>query len=146
MTAEPFANAPRADLVVVIDHVDARIYAATPDDGAAPQAMRHLTHDSDRARSDADRDETWPDDTRFFAGIAEALTGDGRIVVIGHGKGQSNEAGHLMAWLAVHDSAVHARVVRQITADLSHQTLRQLLAAARHALAPALLSAGPVTY
>lgn len=145
MTANtPLASSATAqgDLVLVIDHADARIYAASPDHGAAPQELHHLQHDIDRARRDADRDETWPDDTRFFAGIAQALKGDGRIVVVGHGKGQSNEADHLMAWLAAHDGAVHARVVREITLDLSHQSLRQLLAAARHALQPALLSAG----
>jgi hypothetical protein len=139
----PIEAAPHlSDLVVVIDHADARIYAATPDDGGTPQELHHLKHDSDRARRDADRDETWPDDTKFFAGIAEALQGDGRIIVMSHGKGQSNEAHHLMDWLAAHHAAVHARVAREITSDLSHQTLRQLLATARHALQPALLSAG----
>jgi len=136
------AEAQPNDLVVVIDHADARIYATAPDDEAAPQEVHHLSHSSDRARRDADRDETWPDDTRFFHQIAQALQGDGRIVVVGHGKGQSNEADHLLAWLAAHDSPVHARVVRKITADLSHQTLRQLLASARAVLQPKLLSAG----
>ncbi|MCB6180149.1 hypothetical protein LHP98_18695 [Rhodobacter sp. Har01] len=136
------AATPPTDLVVVIDHADARIYAANPDDGASPQELHHFQHSSDRARRDADPDETWPDDTRFFAEIAQALEVDGRIVVVGHGKGQSNATDHLMAYLAAHHAAVHARVAHEITSDLSHQTLRQLLAAARHALQPALLSAG----
>lgn len=139
------AATPSSNRVVVIDHAEARVYAIPPDDasgdGSGPQELHHLYHDSDRTRRDADRDETWPDDTRFFAEVARALDGDGQIVVVGHGTGQSNEAGHLMAWLAVHDAAVHARVARQITADLSHQTLRQILALARDALRPAPFSA-----
>jgi hypothetical protein len=55
-------------------------------------------------------------------------------VVIGHGTGQSNEADHLMANLARNHSAVHARVAREMIADLPHMTVPQLLALARHAL------------
>jgi hypothetical protein len=138
---DPGAVAP-ADLVVVIDQDGARVYAANPDDGAAPQALHHLPHAHDRPRPDDDHAQNRAEDTQFFAGTARALAGEGRIVVLGHGKGQSNAADHLMAWLALHDGAVHARVARVIGTDLSHQTLRQLLATARHALQPALLSAG----
>jgi hypothetical protein len=133
--------APPADLVVVIDHADARIYAATPDNGAEPQELHHFQHDSDPARREADRDEKWPVDNRFFADIAQALGEEGRIVIVGHGTGQSNEASHLMTYLSKHDTGVHARIAREIKVDLSHQTLRQLLATARHILQPPPLSA-----
>lgn len=130
------------DMIVVIDHANARIYAATLDDAAAPRQLHHVQSTTDRARRDADREETWPTDTHYFAQIAAALEGEGRIVVMGHGTGQSNEADHLIAYLAAHHGAVHARIVREVKADLSHQTLRQLLATARQALHPTLRSAG----
>ncbi|MEI6801339.1 MAG: hypothetical protein WCO04_19305, partial [Pseudomonadota bacterium] len=83
-----------------------------------------------------------PADLRFFDAVATAVAGSGRIVVISHGKGQSNEAAHLMAYLAKHHAPVHARVAAELTADLPHSTVPQLLALARHALHPALNSAG----
>ena len=42
-----------------------------------------------------------------------------------------------MAYLFKHHTAVHARVAREIVADLPHLTVPQLLALARHALQPA---------
>lgn len=58
MIAKTSAKQRSTDLVVVIDHADARIYAATPHDGAAPQELHHFQRESDRARRDAGRDET----------------------------------------------------------------------------------------
>jgi hypothetical protein len=122
------------DVAIIIDHAGARVFLAAADAVAMPQELHHVLHHTDRARRDADRAETWPVDTRFFDEVAAAVAGEGRIVVIGHGTGQSNEADHLMAYLATHHSAVHARVVREITTDLPHMTVPQLLALARHAL------------
>jgi hypothetical protein len=131
------------DLVVVIDHAGARVYPATSDDGRVPHELHHLLHQIDRADHDADREETWPVDTRYFDAVAAAVAGSGRIVVVGHGKGQSNEADHLMAYFFKHHSAVHARIAREIVADLPHLTVPQLLALARHALQPAQDTAVP---
>lgn len=142
--AVPEPAAPAApDLVVIIDHAGARIFPAATEDGTAPQELHHLLHHITRTQHDADREEGYPADTRFFDAVAAALVGDGRIVVIGHGKGQSNEADHLMAHLARHHSATHARVAREIVADLPHMTVPQLLSLARHALQPAQDSAVP---
>lgn len=132
--------APR-DTVVVIDHAGARVFFATTSDDATPQEVHHLLHDTDRSQHDADRSETYPADTRFFEDSAEALSGAGRIVVIGHAKGQSNEAGHLMAYLAKHHPSVHTRVVADLVADLAHSTVPQLMSLARQALQPGLDSA-----
>lgn len=135
----PAKSLATADAVVgvVIDHASARIYDLPLDDARhAPQETHHLHHSIDRTDHDADREESWPVDTRYFDAVAAALSGDGQIVVVGHGKGQSNEADHLMAYLFKHHSAVHARVAREIVADLPHLTVPQLLALARHALQP----------
>ncbi|MFN5998545.1 MAG: hypothetical protein ACK47C_15130 [Paracoccaceae bacterium] len=131
------------DTVVVIDHSGARVFFATESDDATPQELHHLLHDTDRSQHDADRSETYPADTRFFDEVATALSGEGRIVVIGHGKGQSNEAGHLLAYLAKHHPTVHARVADDLVADLAQSTVLQLLSLARHALQAERGSAGP---
>lgn len=131
------------DTVVIIDHAGARVFFATTSDDATPQELHHLLHDTDRSQHDADRSETYPADTQFFDEIATALSGEGRIVVIGHGKGQSNEAGHLLAYLAKHHPTVHARVVGDLVADLAHATVPQLLSLGRHARQPGRDSAKP---
>jgi hypothetical protein len=123
------------DLVIAIDHAGARVVPLDAESGT-PTDSHRFSHHIDRKRHDADREETDPSDTQFFEAIAAAVAGARRIAVIGHGKGQSNEAGHLMAYLAGHHPEVHARVACELTADLPHSTLPQLLALARHALAP----------
>ncbi len=124
---------PHDDLVVVIDHAEARVYPLGAP-GPLPEELHHLLHSTDRSQHDADREESFPADKRFFDAIAKAVAGKGRIVVIGHGTGQSNEAHHLMTWLGAHRAPVHARVACILTADLSHATLRQLMDDARHSL------------
>lgn len=134
--AAPMAAADRAstDLVIVIDRAEARIFPAGTADAPAPKELHHLKHSIDRSQNDADRAETFPADTQYFDAIAAAAGTDGRIVIVGHGHGQSNEADHLMAYLAKHHAAVHARVLREIVADLPHTSVSELLQMARHAL------------
>lgn len=129
------------DLVIVIDHAGARLLPIGRE-ADTPHERHHLLHQSDRTQRDADRAEANLADTRFFAAVATAVVGSGRIVVIGHGKGQSNEAGHLMPNLGKHDAGVRARVAAELNADLPHSTVPQLLAFARQSLWPALKSAG----
>jgi len=130
------------DLMIVVDHAGARLYQLGHEGAdartGAPHEMHHLLHYIDRKEHDADREETYPADTAFFDSIANAAAGDGRIVVIGHGKGQSNEADHLIAYLSDHRPAVHARIARELVADLPKQTAPQLAELARHALHPGL--------
>jgi hypothetical protein len=131
------AQAAVPGLIVVIDHAGAKVYhidlAADDAHGVTAYDPSHLLHHLERKHHDADRDETDPDDERFFAQVAAAVAKGGEIVVIGHGKGQSNEADHLTAYLQRHHKDVYARVVREITADLSHLTTPELLALGRRA-------------
>jgi hypothetical protein len=136
------AMATHRNVVIVIDHAGARVFLLEREAGATPQELHHVLHHADRSQHDADRAERYPADTRFFDAIAAAVAGNGRVVVIGHGKGQSNEADHLMAHLGKHHTGVQARVAGLLSADLPHSTVPQLLALARHALWPALKSAG----
>jgi hypothetical protein len=141
----PDASAsPRADfappspsLIVVIDHVEAKIYridrSIDGSHGVAASDTRHMSHHLERNAHDEDRDETYPNDERFFERIADAVSAGGDIVVIGHGKGQSNEADHLCAYLQAHHKLTYARIMREIVADLPHLSTPELLELGRHA-------------
>ncbi len=133
--AAPDAN----DMVIVIDHAGARIHhLGTEREAGHTDTVgnaRHLLHETYNKDPDKDRKETWPADQRFFADVADLVQGAGRIVVISHGTGQSNEADHLMSWLDSHRKDVRALISRQIVADLPHMSEPELLALAAHVIA-----------
>ena len=132
----PAPPAATSDLIIVVDHAEARIYELAADEGGheAARETHHLLHDVETRQHDADRDETYPADRRWYDAIATAVVGSGRIVVVGHGTGQARESDHLMADLSAHHGAVHARVAREIVADVTHMTVPQLARSAREAL------------
>jgi hypothetical protein len=135
------AAPPDLRLIVVIDHAGAKVYridrSADGDHGVTAYDPKHLIHHLERKMRDEDRDETYPEDQRFFEQVAAAISGGGEIVVIGHGKGQSNEADHLSAYLQTHHKQTCARIVREIVADLSRLTTPELLDLGRRAFAQA---------
>jgi hypothetical protein len=124
------------DVLVVIDHAGARLYPILPESQTmAVEETRHLLHEHiDRKRHDADRDEDYPADTRFFEAVAEALPARGRIVLVSEGKGQSNEAGHFVAYLNRHHHLLSARIADTLVADISHTTVPQIVTMARTAI------------
>jgi hypothetical protein len=128
-------------LIVVIDHAGAKVYkidrSVDGAHGVTAYDPKHLLHHLERKMRDADRDETYPEDEQFFEQVADAVSAGGEIVVIGHGKGQSNEADHLSAYLKTHHKQTYARIVREIVADLPHLTTPELLDLGRHAFAQA---------
>ena len=128
-------------LIVVIDHAGAKVYKidrfVDGGHGATAYDPKHLLHHLQRKIRDEDRDETYPEDQQFFEQVADAVSAGGEIVVIGHGKGQSNEADHLSAYLQAHHKQSYARIVREIVADLPHLTTPELLELGRHAFAQA---------
>jgi hypothetical protein len=129
-------------LIVVVDHHGAKIYRIEPGSGdAAPRAitpydphhfLHHLAH-KDQLREAGQRA---PEDPSFYRRIGDALAPAGRILVVGHGKGQSNAAQHLLEYLRTHHGETYQRVVREIEADLSAITPAQLLELAEQALGP----------
>ncbi len=134
MPAKPLSDASRA-MMVVIDHASAKIYDLPLEDvHHAPHETQSLHHSIDRKSNDVDREETSPADHRFFDAIAKDLPGDVRVVVLSHGKGQSNEGNHLLAYLKKHHHNVHNQIARMIVADLTHTTVPQQLRLARVAL------------
>ena len=135
----PAMSAP--DIVVVIDHSGARVFkigTEVGDEAAESQGdgqVRHLEHSIDRADHDRDREEDFPEDIRFFEQVSAALVGRGKIALIGHGKGQSNEAHHLSTYLEVHQRHIQERISATLTADLKHLTAGELIELGRDAMA-----------
>jgi hypothetical protein len=131
------AAAPELSLIVVIDRAGAKVYridrSVDGGHGVTAYDPKHLLHHLERKMHDEDRDETYPDDERFFEQVADAMSAGGEIVVIGHGKGQSNEADHLSAYLQSHHKQTYSRIVRKIVADLPGLTTQELLELGRHA-------------
>jgi len=130
------AATPPPSLIIVIDHAGAKVYKIDRsfDGSATAYDPKHLLHHLEHKMRGEDRDETYPEDEQFFEQVADAVSAGGGIVVIGHGKGQSNEADHLSAYLQSHHKQTYARIVREIVADLPHLTTPELLELGRHAL------------
>ena len=145
--AKAAASAP--SLIVIIDHDGAKVYqidrSIDAGHGVTSYDPKHLLHHLERKMRDEDRDETYPEDERFFEQVANALSAGSEIVVIGHGKGQSNEADHLSAYLQSHHKQTYARIVHEIVADLPHLTTPELLELGRHAFGQGLGHAGSET-
>lgn len=133
---QDMATPPDNRQMVILDRAEARLYPITLAGHAkAALATHHLTHDIDPKQHDADRAETYPADLVFFRAIATALGPIGTVVLISHGTGQSNEAGHFIAYLDHHDLPLRGRIMANLTADLSHISMAQCLDLARAALA-----------
>jgi len=138
-----------ANIIVVIDHAAAKVFRTVPArvgasaDEVAPDAPLHFRHHIDREEHDADREEKYPQDVAFFEQIAGACFAGDRIVLIGRGKGQSNEALHLMAYFKAHHPDVAARVLPALTADLSHISDAELIVLGHNALQSTAVDQNP---
>ena len=129
-----------SNTIVIIDHANATLYRTVPARAGAsasdiaPDKPQHFRHYIDRNEHDADREENYPQDIAFFEQIAAACSSADRIVIIGRGHGQSNEAQHLIAYFASHHSEMSRRVLPVITADLSRNTDAQMIVLGHHTL------------
>lgn len=145
---EPSQPAPHRDLdkqpilMVVMDHHGAKIYRVEPGSaGTSPREitpydphhfLHHLAH-KDQLREEGQRAS---EDPSFYGRIGDVLATASRILVVGHGKGKSNAARHLVEYLRTHHHETYQRVVREIEADLSAVTPPQLLELAGQAFGP----------
>jgi hypothetical protein len=130
-----------ATLMVVVDHHGAKIYHIQPGSGdPSPYAitpydphhfLHHLAH-KDQLREEGQRAS---EDPSFYSRIGHVLAAAGRILVVGHGKGKSNAAHHLLEYLRMHQRETYQRVLREIEVDLSAVTTAQLLEIAEQAFA-----------
>jgi len=136
LTPEPALSVATPSLMVVVDHHEAKIYHIATDAHDAtrkqikPYDPHHFLHHLAHKDQDREPGQRAPEDATFHVRIAEALAGAGAIVVVGHGTGHSNAAHHLLEYLQKHAPETHARVVREVVADLSAITPAQLLAIA----------------
>lgn len=130
-----------AGFAVGIDHAGARIYDLPfGNDHRKPHETHHVLHSINRKQHDADREENYPGDHRFFDAIAKDLLGAARIVILSHGTGQSNEGDHLLDYMSKHHRTIHDRVTHVVVADLSHTSVPQLLVLASKACSPSCIS------
>ncbi|QJW94636.1 hypothetical protein [Frigoriglobus tundricola] len=132
--AVPTAVIPGLDLLVVIDHHEAKVYR-TEAPGSAPQNLvpydphgfrRHLhsqTEETDGKRK--------PERKSYYETVAATLRGADRILIFGSGTGGSSAMDQLVADLKAHHPDVAARVVASVVVDAHHTTEPQLLAEAR---------------
>ena len=131
---------PVPNIIVVIDHAGAKVFRTQQARAGAsaleivPDPPQQFQHQTKSETHDKDREEKYPHDLQFFEQIAVACKAGGRIVLIGRGKGQSNEAHHFLAYLDAHHTDVSARVLPLLTADLSHITDAQLIELGHHTL------------
>jgi hypothetical protein len=136
--ARPDLAAP--SVLVAVDHHGAKIYHidVSPADASEhlirPYDPHHFLHHMKHKDQSRERGQKPAEDTGFYVRIAEALANSGHIVVVGHGKGDSNAAHHLTEYLREHHRDIAARIVADISADLSSLTDGQLLALGTGAL------------
>ena len=134
--AEPASaqTAPGIDVLVVIDHHEAKIYR-TELHGTVPQRLvpydphgfgRHLR--SDTEETDGKRR---PERKSFYEAVAATLREADRILVFGSGTGESSAMVQLLADLDANHSDVAKRVVGSVAIDKQHLTENQILAQAR---------------
>jgi hypothetical protein len=131
------------DLLVVVDHHEARIYqldlrsADLADHVIRPYDPHHFLHHLAHKDQSRERGQRAPEDHTLYERIAQAVAAGGGIVLVGHGKGHANAAHHLAEHLRTHHAKIHRRVAHELEADLSSVTPPQLLELARRALSVA---------
>lgn len=128
--AEPAST----DMVVAVDHHAARLFTieGTSESGRRLRPydphhfLHHLAHKQEREL----RGQREPEEPSYYAEIVAALTPARRIVLLGHGTGNSNAAAHLEQVLRAKRPDIHQRIVATKAVDLSAITEPQLLALA----------------
>ncbi len=134
----PHREAP--SLIAVIDHAEARIYhvdVSSDDPGrhaVAPWGEHHFLHHLRQKDHRLEDNRLGAEDYAFFEKIAAAIAAGGRIVLIGHGKGESNMADQLGLYLKARHNETFRRIAGTVTADIPSLTAPQLLALGAQAL------------
>jgi pimeloyl-ACP methyl ester carboxylesterase len=126
------------DLLVVIDHREARVFKADLH-GSMPQRItpydphgsrRHLRYVEDDTSG-----QRKPELKAFYDAVARTLEGAERILLLGSSTGASSAMEHLNAELKLHHPELARRVVGVVVVDAGHMTDDQLLARAREVYA-----------
>jgi hypothetical protein len=121
-------------LLVVIDHLEARVYRVEVN-GAVPERIapydphgfgRHL-HSAHEWTDGKSR----PEQKSFYEAVAKTLRGAGQVLLFGSGTGKSSAMDHLLAGLKDHHPDVAGKVIGTVVVDAHHTTEGQLVARAR---------------
>jgi hypothetical protein len=127
-----------SDLIVVIDHHEAKVYRAEPH---GPVPHRLVPYDPHVSRRHLHSAHEWTDGKRqperksYYEAVAKTLAGADRVVLFGGGTGRSGAMDQLVADLTAHRPEVAAKIVAAVAAETHHTTEHQLLAEARAILA-----------
>ena len=128
------------DLLVVVNHHEAKIYQIGPNRQTAsgqeirPDGPHHFPHHLVHKDRNRQRGQHAPGAPDFYVRIAAALVHAERIVVVGTGAGHRNAAHHLVEYLAAHHPETHARVVAERVVDAFGVTPARLLEIGQQAL------------
>ena len=121
-------------LLVVIDHHEAKVFRSELH-GAVPQVLvpydphgfhRHLV--SNNEHTDGKRA---PEQKSFYEAIAATLRGADKILIFGHGTGESSAMEQLLLDLKRNHADVADHIIGSIVVDWRHLSDDQLLAKAR---------------
>jgi hypothetical protein len=139
--AAPAQPVPAGEhLLVVIDHREARIYAAELH-GTVPHRIipydpfgfgRELHYNQDDSNG-----QRKPERKSFYEAVAKTLLGAKEIVMFGTGTGASSAMEELVRDLRKHHHVVADKILATIAVDEHHLTEAQLLAKARDLFVPA---------
>jgi len=122
-------------LMIVLDRHGAKIFQIDVASGdALSREIKPFSNHRIVDQADGEIQSREPDKPMFYERIARAVATDGRIVVVGHGEGKTSAADHLTEYLLTHHHQTYLRIVREVVADLSRITTRELLEIARRAL------------
>eukprot|EP01037_Dinobryon_pediforme_P004308 gene4308-4358_t len=128
------------DLMVVVDHREARIYhleisaVDIADHVIRPYDPHHFLHHLSHRDQPNERGQRTPEDHQFYVRIAEAIADAGKIVLVGRGHGHSNAAQHLAQFLRNSHPATANKIADVLNEDFAALTAPQLLDLGRRAL------------
>ncbi len=124
---------PAGHILVVMSHHEARVFRSDIH-GTAPETVkshdsRYLGHAADSKENS--RGKEIPAAGSYFGPLAAALKSATRILIFGHGSGNSSEMDMFEAWLKKHHPELGGRIVGSVVVDENHQSDAELLARAR---------------
>ena len=122
-------------VVAAVTHSETRIWATDAQRGDKPEVVarpsaEHVHHHVRQGQA-AHGHESQRFEQPYLEGVSNALAPAGQILLIGHGKGNSNSMLKLIQHLERHHSKTAERVVAALDINVPALTEPQILAAAR---------------
>lgn len=123
-----------SQLIVVIDHQEARVFRTEIQGGEPKRIVPYDPHGHGRHLHSA---HEWTDGKRaperksFYEAVAKTLRGAEQVLLFGSGTGRSSAMEQLLSDLREHHPDVAKNVIGAVTVDAHHTTEPQLLARAR---------------